>query len=171
MTTHSTNHDKLQGEPDLVHKNSGKPMKEKQEEGSKFLNTWHERDATVIRDSQMSDCDLRAIMELLEQQLYSSNKKGLEGYFLKEGVLYVASDSGQDSLVVPTDQRRVLMWELHNAPTGGHFGWRKMLSALRKEYFWPFMSREVKVYCQMCKTCAARSGQGRRPHPQLRSVP
>ncbi|MCP4489917.1 MAG: hypothetical protein GY820_21750 [Gammaproteobacteria bacterium] len=32
------------------------------------------------------------------------------------------------------------MWEFHSAPTGGHFGWKKMASAIRKEYFWPFMT-------------------------------
>ncbi|MCP4487322.1 MAG: hypothetical protein GY820_08395, partial [Gammaproteobacteria bacterium] len=159
MTTRSTNREKVDEEPDLVPKIEEKPKRGGQEKRSVPLNTWREKDAVAIRDSQMSDGDVKVIMELLEQQPYSSNKKGLEGYFLKEGVLYVASDNEQDSLVVPTDQRRVLMWELHNAPTGGHFGWKRMLSALRKEYFWPFMSREIKVYCQMCKTCAARSGQ------------
>ncbi|MCP4487078.1 MAG: hypothetical protein GY820_07140, partial [Gammaproteobacteria bacterium] len=137
MTTRSTNCEQVGKEPDLVPKIEEKPKEVEQEKSSVPLNTWHEKDAVSIRESQMNDGDLKLIMELLEQQPYLSNKKGLEGYFLKEGVLYVASDNEQDSLVVPTDQRRVLMWELHNAPTGGHFGWKKMLSALRKEYFWP----------------------------------
>ncbi|MCP4474228.1 MAG: transposase family protein, partial [Gammaproteobacteria bacterium] len=54
---------------------------------------------------------------------------------------------------------------------GGHFGWKKMASAMRKEYFWPFMTREIKTFCQMCQACAARNGQGRRAHPLLRPIP
>ncbi|MCP4494009.1 MAG: hypothetical protein GY820_42910, partial [Gammaproteobacteria bacterium] len=123
MTTRSTNREQVEKEPDVVSEVVEKPKRGGQEKSSVSVNTWRERDAAAIRDSQMSDGDLKLIMELLEQQPYSLNKKGLEGYFLKEGVLYVASDNEQDSLVVPTDQRRVLMWELHNAPTGGHFGW------------------------------------------------
>ncbi|MCP4485769.1 MAG: transposase family protein, partial [Gammaproteobacteria bacterium] len=57
------------------------------------------------------------------------------------------------------------------APTGGYFSWKKMASAMRKEYFWPFMTREIKTYCQMCQACAARNGQGRRAHPLLRPIP
>ncbi|MCP4489967.1 MAG: transposase family protein, partial [Gammaproteobacteria bacterium] len=97
--------------------------------------------------------------------------KSLIGYFLKDGVLYITDDDEQENLVVPSDQKRQLMWELHNAPTGGHFGWKKMASAMRKEYFWPFMTREIKTFCQMCQACAARSGQGRRAHPLLRPIP
>ncbi|MCP4475922.1 MAG: transposase family protein, partial [Gammaproteobacteria bacterium] len=90
---------------------------------------------------------------------------------MKDGVLYISDDNEQENLVMPVNQRQVLLWEYHNAPTGGHFGWKKMATALRKEYFWPFMPREIKIYCQMCGTCAARNGQGRRPHPHLRPIP
>ncbi|MCP4473196.1 MAG: hypothetical protein GY821_01190, partial [Gammaproteobacteria bacterium] len=98
MTTRSTNREKVEEEPNLVPKIEEKPKEEEQEKSVVPLNTWHEKDAVSIRESQMSDGDLKLIMELLEQQPYSSNKKGLEGYFLKEGVLYVASDNEQDSL-------------------------------------------------------------------------
>ncbi|MCP4475088.1 MAG: hypothetical protein GY821_11105, partial [Gammaproteobacteria bacterium] len=115
MTTRSTNREeKVDEEPDLVPKIEEKPKEVKQEKSSVPLNTWREKDAVAIRDSQMSDGDLKLIMELLEQQPYSSNKKGLEGYFLKEGVLYVASDNEQDSLMVPTDKRREIMGEMHH---------------------------------------------------------
>ncbi|MCP4475829.1 MAG: transposase family protein, partial [Gammaproteobacteria bacterium] len=119
----------------------------------------------------MKDTDLKAIIELLENKPYSLGKNSLDGYFLKDGVLYVTDDNEQECLVVPVDERQQLLWEFHSAPTGGHFGWKKMSSALKKEYFWPFMTREIKIYCQMCKACAARSGQGRRPHPHLRPIP
>ncbi|MCP4460432.1 MAG: hypothetical protein GY816_20780 [Cytophagales bacterium] len=88
-----------------------------------------------------------------------------------EDKYYIMDEEGLEVLVVPKHERSVLMWEFHNAPTGGHFGWKKMASAIRREYFWPFMMREIKMHCQMCKVCAARSGHGRRPHPILRLVP
>ncbi|MCP4491154.1 MAG: hypothetical protein GY820_28135, partial [Gammaproteobacteria bacterium] len=75
MNTRSTNREKVEEESDLVHKISKEPMSEGQEKSSVSLNTWHERDAAAIRDSQMSDSDLKAIVELLAQQPYSSNNK------------------------------------------------------------------------------------------------
>ncbi|MCP4489198.1 MAG: hypothetical protein GY820_18080, partial [Gammaproteobacteria bacterium] len=155
----------------MTHKKPRKPRKERQEKGSNPVNTWRERDAGLIRESQLNDCDLKVIIELLEKQPYSTEAKLLAGYFLKDGVLYITDDDEQENLVVPSDQRHQLMWEFHNAPTGGHFGWRKMVAAMRKEYFWPFMTREIKIYCQMCQACAARNGQGHRPRPQLRLIP
>ncbi|MCP4494725.1 MAG: hypothetical protein GY820_46595, partial [Gammaproteobacteria bacterium] len=93
------------------------------------MNTWCEGDAVLIRESQLQDTDLKAIIDLLEQQPYLVEKKLLDNYFMKDGVLYISDDNEQENLVVPVNQRQVLLWEYHNAPTGGHFGWKKMATA------------------------------------------
>ncbi|MCP4491124.1 MAG: hypothetical protein GY820_27980, partial [Gammaproteobacteria bacterium] len=156
----------------LDRKNPRKSRKEKNWQNKAHpVNTWRENDAILVRESQLKDTDLKAIIELLENRPYELRKNSLDGYFLKEGVLYSSEDSENECLVVPKDERQQLLWEHHNAPTGGHFGWKKMSLILKKQYFWPFMTREIKIYCQMCKACAARSGQERRPHPHLMPIP
>ncbi|MCP4474640.1 MAG: hypothetical protein GY821_08780, partial [Gammaproteobacteria bacterium] len=58
MNTRSKNQEKVEEEPDLVPKISKEPASEGNEKRSVSLNTWRERDAAAIRDSQMSDSDL-----------------------------------------------------------------------------------------------------------------
>ncbi|MCP4492861.1 MAG: hypothetical protein GY820_36995, partial [Gammaproteobacteria bacterium] len=68
MTTWSTNHEQVEKEPDLVPKISENPKEVGQKKSSESLNTWSEKDAAAIRDSEMSDGDLKFIMVLLDQQ-------------------------------------------------------------------------------------------------------
>ncbi|MCP4489414.1 MAG: hypothetical protein GY820_19195, partial [Gammaproteobacteria bacterium] len=89
VSTRSTNRDNLEIVPDLNHKNPRKPRKERQWKGSNPVSTWRERDAGLIRESQLNDSDLKVIIELLEHQPYSKEAKSLIGYFLKDGVLYI----------------------------------------------------------------------------------
>ncbi|MCP4492581.1 MAG: hypothetical protein GY820_35535, partial [Gammaproteobacteria bacterium] len=64
--------------------------------------------------------------------------------------------------MVPKEHRQLVCCEHHSLPTGGHFGSKKTLAAIRTKYFWPFMVRQIRNYCRTCEVCAARSGQQRR---------
>ncbi|MCP4486634.1 MAG: hypothetical protein GY820_04835 [Gammaproteobacteria bacterium] len=109
--------------------------KERKWLSSSTLNTWREKDVTSIRESQLKDLDLKAIIDLLKHKPYEMGNDSLIGYFLRDGVLYIMDEEGQDNLVVPSKERSVLLWEFHSAPSGGHFGWKKMASAIRRAIY------------------------------------
>ena len=79
----------------------------------------------------------------------------------KDGVLYVAGDSGRPRLVVPVALRRMLLEQAHDAPTGGHRGSEKTTERLKLCYWWPKMKEDVAAYVRSCHECA----RAKRPWP------
>jgi hypothetical protein len=61
------------------------------------------------------------------------------------------------SLVVLDDRqlRRTFLQEYHDAPTSGHPGVWKTYQALRCDYWWPNLHKDVEDYVKGCATCQA----------------
>ena len=45
------------------------------------------------------------------------------------------------------------MNELHKIPYSGHPGFQKMITMIRKDFFWPNMKKEVARYLSHCLEC------------------
>ncbi|MCP4487518.1 MAG: transposase family protein, partial [Gammaproteobacteria bacterium] len=139
-----------------------------------LVDTWVSQSNSTLCESQWRDEELGPIMELLSHVPNSSLPDKFLGYFLDDGVLYFSEDSEgleKGKIVVPKEHRHRLCCEYHSLPTGGHFGSRKTISAMKRHYFWPFMVKQIKNYCRTCAVCAARSGQQKRPKPKLTPLP
>jgi hypothetical protein len=63
-----------------------------------------------------------------------------------EGLLYVPNDR---------EIRRKLLFEMHDAPTGGHLGGRKTVHKMQRMFWWEGMRREIEDYVRGCVVCAA----------------
>ena len=90
---------------------------------------------------------------------------------LKDGTLYRQFESQDGSsrrlqLIVPKDLREEVLSQLHEGPTGGHFGEDKTLHKLRERFYWPGHQKDVTTWCRTCKDCAARKG----PAPKRRAA-
>jgi hypothetical protein len=61
------------------------------------------------------------------------------------------------SLVVPEDiqLRRTFLQEYHDAPTSGHPGVWKTYLALKRDYWWPTIHKDMEDYIKGCATCQA----------------
>ena len=59
-------------------------------------------------------------------------------------------------LVVPQSLREEVMEELHAGVMGGHLGESKTLQQLKRRFYWPGHSLDVKIWCQTCSICASR---------------
>jgi transposase InsO family protein len=59
--------------------------------------------------------------------------------------------------VVPEDVqlRRTFLQEYHDAPTSGHPGVWKTYLALKRDYWWPTIHKDVEDYVKGCATCQA----------------
>ena len=69
---------------------------------------------------------------------YSFNEKGL---MLYKNMLYVPN--------IP-EVKLLILNEVHKSPYSGHLGYQKMITMLRKEYFWPNMKNEVAGFLARC---------------------
>jgi hypothetical protein len=72
------------------------------------------------------------------------------GMIARDGLLWL-----EERLVVPADDelRTRLLAEMHDTPTGGHFGRDKTQAALRRRFYWPRMNEHVATYIKGCDVC------------------
>ena len=87
---------------------------------------------------------------------------------LEEGLLHRnwESQDGKRStlqLVIPQTLTHDVLRALHNAPSAGHFGYRKTLLRVRQRFYWPGMNREIEEWCRRCERCASRKTNGQKP--------
>uniref|UniRef100_A0ABD2WL33 RNA-directed DNA polymerase n=2 Tax=Trichogramma kaykai TaxID=54128 RepID=A0ABD2WL33_9HYME len=62
-------------------------------------------------------------------------------------------DEGKWKLVVPREQRVVVLRECHDEPTAGHLGREKTYERIAESYFWPRMYTDVADYVRKCQIC------------------
>lgn len=74
---------------------------------------------------------------------------------------------------VPADRevQRKLLYEVHDAPTGGHLGERKTLHKLQRTCYWPGMKADIEDYVRGCVVCAAIKPSQRVPAGLLQPLP
>jgi len=49
--------------------------------------------------------------------------------------------------------KKKILYEFHDSPLGGHRGMNKTYHAIKSQYFWPNMRREVEKYVKQCRSC------------------
>ena len=67
-------------------------------------------------------------------------------------------------LSVPQSLREEILEEIHAGVTGGHLGEVKTLQQLKKRFYWPGNSLDVKMWCKTCATCASRKTPAPKSH-------
>lgn len=61
--------------------------------------------------------------------------------------------------------------ELHDAPTGGHFGAQKTIDSVNRRFFWPELKKDVTEYCKTCPTCQRSKSSNHKPAGLLQPLP
>uniref|UniRef100_T1IMC6 RNA-directed DNA polymerase n=1 Tax=Strigamia maritima TaxID=126957 RepID=T1IMC6_STRMM len=83
----------------------------------------------------------------------STNKDGLLVYF-NPTFDEELNDSGNGfKAVVPRSLIRRVMFACHDHPLSGHAGISKTLHKTKQIYYWPRMSRDIRVYVRSCQHC------------------
>jgi transposase InsO family protein len=87
------------------------------------------------------------------------------------GVLHYAwqrpGTSPAACLVVPRSLVDEVLRYHHDGPSGGHFAFDKTILKLRQAYFWPFMSRDCRMYIEACPECNRNKKPSRSPRAGL----
>ena len=92
-----------------------------------------------------------------------------DGLTRAEGLIWTSDGI----LHVPNDReiRRKLLFEMHDAPTGGHLGGRKTVHRIQKAFWWEGMRTEIQDYIKGCVTCAAAKSSQQLPAGLLQPLP
>ena len=57
----------------------------------------------------------------------------------------------------------LLLCKHHSSPTSGHFGVAKCYALLKSSYFWPQMSKDVKIFIKSCLQCQQNKVEQKKP--------
>eukprot|EP00253_Pinus_taeda_P005349 PITA_05349 len=82
---------------------------------------------------------------------------------------YEVDDAGRiyfkKRLYVPNQSRikNLIMDEFHVSHYAGHPGYQKMITAIRKEYFWPGMKKNIVEYLSQCLECQQIKAEHQHP--------
>ena len=89
---------------------------------------------------------------------------------LRDDVLVKVRDN-VTKLVVPVNLRRRLFDFTHAGPTAAHLDATRMIKQLKPHYYWPGLSRDVKLWYKQCVQCTQSKGPPLRPHGHLQKIP
>jgi hypothetical protein len=68
-----------------------------------------------------------------------------------------------DGAYVRAEERNAILYEVHNAPTGGHFGFDKTYGRLHGRAWWPSCRKDVAAYLHLCGICQRCKAQPQIP--------
>lgn len=69
------------------------------------------------------------------------------------------------------ETKLLILNETHKSPYSGHPGYQKMLTMLRKEFFWPNMKSEVAEFLARCLECQQVKAEHQHPASLLQPLP
>ena len=90
----------------------------------------------------------------------------------EEGLIYFEDSSGNTHLCIPKGLRIEVMQEAHNTITeAAHGGYYKTYNRISGIYYWPRMSREIKVFVNTCDVCQKTKPRRHGPTGLLQPIP
>jgi hypothetical protein len=57
-------------------------------------------------------------------------------------------------LCAPSSENMKLIWESHYSWVAGHFGIKKTVAVLQKNFYWSKLRQDVEKYIRSCTACA-----------------
>jgi hypothetical protein len=119
-----------------------------------------------VKEAQETDPFVRNVTLYLQQE---PTGEKYEGYQMTEGGLLTY----RDRLYIPNcdDLKRFIMDELHKRPYTGHPGYQKMITATRKQFYWPGLKKDVAKYLAQCIECQQVKAEHRHPAGLLHPLP
>jgi hypothetical protein len=78
------------------------------------------------------------------QQKFNYFEKKEDGILMYKGKVHVSNSS---------ELKNAVLREMHNVPYVGHPRYQKTIVAVRRQYFWPGMKKEVANYIDICLEC------------------
>ena len=74
-------------------------------------------------------------------------------------------------LVVPKKCRLVVLKLAHESPVAGHFGHRKTELKIKRDFYWPGMTQDIRSFCRSCDKCQRMTPKSRVSKVPLEPMP
>jgi hypothetical protein len=101
-----------------------------------------------VKSAKETDAFFNTLESYLEQEPTGLNYEGYQ--LLNDGLL-----TYKVRLYIPNcdDLKRFIMDELHKRPYTGHPGYQKMITATKKQFYWPGLKNGIVDYLAKCLEC------------------
>ncbi len=111
--------------------------------------------ANRIRTAQDIDEECKNQLELLNQRFSKEN----------DWILH------DDRIYIPEPLRLEILKKHHDAPPAGHPGRAVTLDLIRRNYSWPGLQRQVRLFVTSCDTCQRVKADHHKPYGLLQPLP
>ena len=128
-----------------------------------------ETELEELQKGYAGDLDFGRIVEIKDPNRYDNPKhanKHFPEYRLEKGILYKG-----ERICVPLTYRGKVLREAHDSPSGGHPGGRRTYLAIRENFYWPNMKREIEDYARTCDICQKDKPDNQRKRGLLHPLP
>jgi hypothetical protein len=118
-----------------------------------------------ITESTKLDLHYKELMEKLQQGNFQQK---IEEYKLdNDEIMY------RGRIFVPNSQdlKNIILREVHKVPYAGHPSYQKTIAAIKSQYYWPGMKKEVVDFIAKCLECQKVKAEHRHPAGLLQPLP
>jgi hypothetical protein len=119
-----------------------------------------------IMEAANTDPQYRELVAMLQQgkilRKMDIYKLGVDGILLHKNKIFVPNVQ---------DLKHIILHEMHNVPYAGHPGYQKTIAAVKSQYFWPGMKREIAGYIARCMEFQKVKAEHRHPAGLLQPLP
>eukprot|EP00253_Pinus_taeda_P016605 PITA_16605 len=130
------------------------------------ISGWKSPFLEIIKEIADQDTEYQQLKLQIQQ---SAREDSQQEYELDDvGRIYF-----KKRLYVPNQSRikNLIMDEFHVSHYAGHPGYQKMITAIRKEYFWPGMKKNIVEYLSRCLECQQIKAEHQHPAGLLQPLP
>ena len=86
---------------------------------------------------------------------------------IRDGLLY-----RENRIYVPSTELQLdILRRFHDSISSGHFGVRKTVDLVSRQFWWPRMIRFIKDYCRSCEVCMRSKSSRHKPYGLLKPLP
>ncbi len=158
------------------------------EEDALNLSENYENNVTIMKQKQQQSPDFQPMLSYLTDGTLPRKKRACQTVLADsqnfvigdDGLLYHLFSSSRRKeessfraqLCLPSEYRGYVVHKYHDEILGTHCGTVRLLTALRRRYFWPKMQTDVLDYVRTCKPCvqSKRSSNMRKAPMELRQT-
>ena len=76
----------------------------------------------------------------------------------------------QNKLYVPPNCRSLALKICHDSPSAGHFGFKKTINLLNRDFWWPSLNSDAQDYIRSCETCCRSKVLRHKPYGFLQPL-
>eukprot|EP00253_Pinus_taeda_P022101 PITA_22101 len=130
------------------------------------ISGWKNPFLHIIKEISDQDTEYQQLKQQIQQSARGDSQQE-----------YTVDDAGliyfKQRIYVPNQSRikNLIMDEFHISHYAGHPGYQKMITTIRKEYFWPGMKRNIVEYLAQCLACQQIKAEHQHPAGLLQPLP